>query len=63
MAVTSQSEAETDLEGEIVEFVSVEIVKFVSVSSSERGDLSAKSVLNVLTLFGLGVCGKISKTV
>ena len=42
MTVTSQSEAETDLEGQIVKFVSVS-------SSSERGKLSTKSVLNVLT--------------
>ena len=44
MTVTSQSEAETDLEleGKIVKFVSI-------LSSSERGNLSTKSVLNVLT--------------
>ena len=44
MTVTSQSEAETDLEleGKIVKFVSIS-------SSSERGNLSTKSVLNVLT--------------
>ena len=42
MTVTSQSEAETDLEGEIVKFV-------FKPSSSERGNLSTKSVLNVLT--------------
>ena len=43
MTVTSQSEAETDLEleGKIVKFVSIS-------SSSERGNLSTKSVLNVL---------------
>ena len=44
MTVTSQSEAETDLEleGKIVKFVSIS-------SSSERGNLSTKPVLNVLT--------------
>ena len=42
MTVTSQSEAETDLEGKIVKFVSI-------LSSSDRGNLSTKSVLNVLT--------------
>ena len=42
MTVTSQSEAETDLEGKIVKFVSIP-------SSSERGNCSTKSVLNVLT--------------
>ena len=44
MTVTSQSEAETDLEGKIVKFVSIS-------SSSERGNLSTKSVLNVLTQY------------
>ena len=42
MTVTSQSEAETDLEGKIVKFVSIS-------SFSERVNLSTKSVLNVLT--------------
>ena len=42
MTVASQSEAERNLEGKIVKFVSTS-------SSSERGNLSTKSVLNVLT--------------
>ena len=42
MTVSSHSEAETDLEGKIVKFVSMS-------SSSDRGNLSTKSVLNVLT--------------
>ena len=41
MTVSSQSEAETDLEGKMVKFVSIS-------SSSDRGNLSTKSVLNVL---------------
>ena len=42
MTVSSHSEAETDLEGKIVKFVSMS-------SSSDKGNLSTKSVLNVLT--------------
>ena len=41
MTVSSQIEAETDLEGKTVKFVSMS-------SSSDRGNLSTKSVLNVL---------------
>ena len=42
MTVSSQCEAETDLEGKLVKFVS-------TLSSSDRGNFSTKSVLNVLT--------------
>ena len=44
MTVTSQSEAETDLEGKIVKSVSIS-------SSSDRGNLSTKSALNVFLRF------------